>query len=184
MASISRAAMNCAAPPDSNGFSRDPRSSLDPRWTVERTIREPLDACSVGSPKERRVRVGELMDRVGLPSFLGRRRPHQLSGGQQQRVAIAAALALEPELLVADEPVSALDVSVQAQNPNLFEMLRRDLGLAVVFISHDLSVVEHISDRVMVMYLGRLAELGLVEEVFDTTGRPVHQSSPSRHPEA
>jgi oligopeptide/dipeptide ABC transporter ATP-binding protein len=150
---------------------QDPRSSLDPRWTVERTIREPLDACKIGSPKQRRVRVGELMDRVGLPSFLARRRPHQLSGGQQQRVAIAAALALEPDLLVADEPVSALDVSVQAQILNLFETLRRDLGLAIVFISHDLSVVEHISDRVMVMYLGRLAELGRVEQVFDS---PVH----------
>jgi peptide/nickel transport system ATP-binding protein/oligopeptide transport system ATP-binding protein len=150
---------------------QDPRSSLDPRWTVERTIREPLDAYHLGSPHDRRVRVAELMERVGLPGFLARRRPHQLSGGQQQRVAIAAALALGPELLVADEPVSALDVSVQAQILNLFDTLRADLGLAILFISHDLSVVEHVSDRVMVMYLGKLAELGTVAQVFDT---PVH----------
>jgi oligopeptide/dipeptide ABC transporter ATP-binding protein len=150
---------------------QDPRSSLDPRWHVERTIREPLDACRIGTPKERRERVAALMDRVGLPAFAAGRLPHQLSGGQQQRVAIAAALALEPELLVADEPVSALDVSVQAQILNLFEALRADLGVAILFISHDLSVVEHVSDRVLVMYLGRVVESGTVAQVFD---HPVH----------
>ena len=150
---------------------QDPRGSLDPRWPVERTIREPLDACRIGTPRERREKVAALMERVGLPSFVGRRRPDQLSGGQQQRVAIAAALALDPELLVADEPVSALDVSVQAQILNLFESLRADLGLAILFISHDLSVVKHLSDRVLVMYAGRVVESGPVAQVFD---HPVH----------
>jgi oligopeptide transport system ATP-binding protein len=150
---------------------QDPRGSLDPRWPVERTIREPLDACRIGTLAERREKVATLMDRVGLPSFAGRRHPHQLSGGQQQRVAIAAALALDPELLVADEPVSALDVSVQAQILNLFESLRADLGLAILFISHDLSVVQHLSDRVLVMYAGHVVESGPVAQVFD---HPVH----------
>jgi len=150
---------------------QDPRSSLDPRWPVERTIREPLDACRIGTMRERRDKVATLMDRVGLPSFAGSRYPHQLSGGQQQRVAIAAALALDPELLVADEPVSALDVSVQAQILNLFESLRADLGLAILFISHDLSVVQHLSDRVLVMYAGRVVESGTVTQVFE---HPVH----------
>ena len=150
---------------------QDPRGSLDPRWPIERTIREPLDACRIGTPRERREKVATLMDRVGLPSFVGRRHPHQLSGGQQQRVAIAAALALDPELLVADEPVSALDVSVQAQILNLFESLRADLGLAILFISHDLSVVQYLSDRVLVMYQGRVVESGTVAQVFD---HPVH----------
>jgi oligopeptide/dipeptide ABC transporter ATP-binding protein len=150
---------------------QDPRGSLDPRWPVERTIREPLDACRIGTAAERREKVATLMDRVGLPSFIGRRHPHQLSGGQQQRVAIAAALALDPELLVADEPVSALDVSVQAQILNLFESLRADLGLAILFISHDLSVVQHLSDRVLVMYAGHVVESGTVDQVFD---HPVH----------
>jgi oligopeptide/dipeptide ABC transporter ATP-binding protein len=150
---------------------QDPRSSLDPRWPVERTIREPLDACGIGSGRERRQKVAWLMERVGLPAFVGPRYPSQLSGGQQQRVAIAAALALDPELLVADEPVSALDVSVQAQILNLFDSLRAELGLAILFISHDLSVVEHLSDRVVVMYLGRVVESGTVAQVFDD---PVH----------
>jgi ABC-type glutathione transport system ATPase component len=150
---------------------QDPRGSLDPRWPVERTIREPLDACGIGTGAQRRAQVATLMDRVGLPSFVAGRRPHQLSGGQQQRVAIAAALALEPELLVADEPVSALDVSVQAQILNLFERLRADLGLAILFISHDLSVVQHLSDRVLVMNAGQVVESGPVEQVFD---HPVH----------
>ena len=150
---------------------QDPRASLDPLWTIERTIREPLDSYRIGTPAQRTERVRELMDLVGLPRRLADQRPRQLSGGQQQRVAIAAALALEPELLVADEPVSALDVSVQAQILNLLARLRRDLGLALLFIAHDLSVVEHISDRVAVMYLGRVVESGSVEAVFE---RPEH----------
>jgi oligopeptide/dipeptide ABC transporter ATP-binding protein len=150
---------------------QDPRASLDPLWTTERTIREPLDSHRIGSPAARAARVLELMDLVGLPRRLAERRPRELSGGQQQRVAIAAALALEPDLLVADEPVSALDVSVQAQILNLLARLRAELGLALLFIAHDLSVVEHISDRVAVMYLGRVVESGSVEDVF---GRPAH----------
>jgi oligopeptide/dipeptide ABC transporter ATP-binding protein len=150
---------------------QDPRASLDPLWTIERTIREPLDAYRIGTPPSRQERVRELMDLVGLQAGLAGRQPRNLSGGQQQRVAIAAALALEPELLVADEPVSALDVSVQAQILNLLADLRERLGLALLFIAHDLSVVEHISDRVAVMYLGRVVESGTVDEVF---GAPHH----------
>jgi oligopeptide/dipeptide ABC transporter ATP-binding protein len=150
---------------------QDPRSSLDPRWPVERTIREPLDAYRAGSRAERDERTGTLMDLVGLPRHLAGRIPRELSGGQQQRVAIAAALALGPELLVADEPVSALDVSVQAQILNLLTDLRKRLGLGLLFISHDLSVVEHLSDRVAVMYLGRIVETGTVADVFT---RPRH----------
>jgi len=150
---------------------QDPRSSLDPRWIIERTIREPLDAYGVGTTAERSARVRELMDLVGLPSYLARRQPRELSGGQQQRVAIAAALALEPDLIVADEPVSALDVSVQAQILNLLAEIRSRLNLALLFIAHDLSVVEHISDRVAVMYLGRIVETGPVAEIYN---RPRH----------
>ncbi|WNI15394.1 ABC transporter ATP-binding protein [Actinacidiphila sp. ITFR-21] len=150
---------------------QDPRGSLDPRWSVERTIREPLNAYRVGTPAERTVRVAELMALVGLGKHLAERRPRELSGGQQQRVAIAAALALGPDLIVADEPVSALDVSVQAQILNLLAELRSELGVALLFIAHDLSVVEHISDRVAVMYLGRIVETGTVAEIFS---RPRH----------
>jgi oligopeptide transport system ATP-binding protein len=151
---------------------QDPYSSLDPRWPVGRTIREALDAYSVGSPEERERRVDELLDLVGLPRSIRSRRPHSLSGGQRQRVAIAAALALEPRLIVADEPVSALDVSVQAQILNLFVRLRERLGLTIVFIAHDLAVVEHLADRVAVMYLGRIAEVGRTRDVFAAPTHP------------
>jgi peptide/nickel transport system ATP-binding protein len=150
---------------------QDPYSSLDPRWSVGDTVREPIDAYGVGSHERREERVLALLDQVGLPRALRDRRPQELSGGQRQRVAIAAALALGPKLIVADEPVSSLDVSVQAQILNLFDGLRRELGLAVVFIAHDLAVVEHLSDRVAVMYLGRIAETGPTEAVFE---HPVH----------
>jgi oligopeptide/dipeptide ABC transporter ATP-binding protein len=155
---------------------QDPRSSLDPRWIIERTIREPLDAYQIGSSADRSVRVRELMDLVGLPGHLGARRPQELSGGQQQRVAIAAALALDPDLIVADEPVSALDVSVQAQILNLLSELRSRLNLALLFIAHDLSVVEHISDRVAVMYLGRIVEIGDVQDVYQRPRHPYSQA--------
>lgn len=155
---------------------QDPRSSLDPRWTIERTIGEPLVAYRIGDPEQRSARVRELMDMVGLPTHLEQRRPQELSGGQQQRVSIAAALALEPDLIVADEPVSALDVSVQAQILNLLSELRSRLDLALLFIAHDLSVVEHLSDRVAVMYLGRIVETGPVEDVYRRPRHPYTQA--------
>ncbi|HKV66804.1 MAG TPA: oligopeptide/dipeptide ABC transporter ATP-binding protein [Gaiellales bacterium] len=150
---------------------QNPYSSLDPRWPVERTVREPLDAFRVGNPPDRRRRVAELLDSVGLSQRHAQSRPHELSGGQRQRVAIAAALALNPDLIIADEPVSALDVLVQAQILNLICQLQRDLGLTLLFITHDMAVVEHIADRVAVMYLGRIVESGPADEVLT---RPKH----------
>jgi oligopeptide/dipeptide ABC transporter ATP-binding protein len=150
---------------------QDPFSSLDPRWRVGRSVREALDAFGIGSKEEREARVRDLLDRVGLNPAHTNRRPYELSGGQRQRVGIAAALAPAPDLIVADEPVSALDVSVQAQVLNLLAELQRDLGLAIVFVAHDLAVVEHISHRVAVMYLGKIVELGSTEQLFR---RPQH----------
>jgi len=150
---------------------QDPFASLDPRWSIAQTIREPLDAYGIGSPKERDTRVSELLDRVGLPGRFASRRPHELSGGQRQRVGIAAALALGPDLIVADEPVSALDVSVQAQILNLLSELNESLGVAIMLITHDLAIVEHICDRAVVLYLGRVAEEGPVDQLF---GDPEH----------
>ena len=150
---------------------QDPFSSLDPRWTIGRSVREALDAQAIGTKDERAARVADLLDRVGLSGTLADRRPHELSGGQRQRVGIAAALAPSPALIVADEPVSALDVSVQAQVLNLLAELQSSLGLAILFVAHDLSVVRHISHRVAVMYLGRIVETGATEAVF---GDPQH----------
>ncbi len=150
---------------------QDPFSSLDPRWTVGKSIREALDAFGIGSREERNARVIELLEEVGLSAGFAARRPHELSGGQRQRVGLAAALAPEPDLLIADEPVSALDVSVQAQVLNLISDLQRELGLAILFVAHDLGVVEHISHRVAVMYLGRIVETGPTAAVF---ARPRH----------
>ena len=150
---------------------QDPYASLDPRWTVERTVREALDAQRVGTGASRRARVAELLDDVGLSAGLSRSRPHELSGGQRQRVAIASALAADPDVLVADEPVSALDLLVQAQILNLLADLRRARGLAIVLITHDIAVVEHIADRICVMYLGRIVEQG---EAAAVIGSPAH----------
>lgn len=154
---------------------QDPRSSLDPRWPVAKTIAEPLVANHLGTRSQQTDRVAELMNLVGLPAHLAQRRPRELSGGQQQRVAIAAALALGPDLLVADEPVSALDVSVQAQILNLLADLRQRLGVSLLFIAHDLAVVKFLSDRVAVMYLGRIVEVGTTDEIFNNPKHPYTQ---------
>jgi oligopeptide/dipeptide ABC transporter ATP-binding protein len=151
---------------------QDPYSSLDPRWRIARTIREPLDAFGIGTTAEREARVAELLEAVGLSERHGAARPHELSGGQRQRAAIAAAIAPRPDLVVADEPVSALDVLVQAQILNLIASLQREFGLTIVFITHNLSVVEHLADRVAVMYLGRVVELGATAEVLRDPQHP------------
>jgi oligopeptide/dipeptide ABC transporter ATP-binding protein len=150
---------------------QDPFGSLNPRHKVGAIIREPLDIHGVGTSKDRKRRVAELVETVGLPSDAVSRYPHEFSGGQRQRIAIARALALAPKLIVADEPVSALDVSVQSQIINLVARLREQFKLSILFISHDMSVVRHVSDRMAVMYLGRIVEIGDAGEVM---GRPMH----------
>jgi oligopeptide/dipeptide ABC transporter ATP-binding protein len=146
---------------------QDPFGSLDPKWRVRDIVEEPLIAYGVGSREERRTRVREVLDRVGLDAdVFARRRPRQLSGGQAQRVAIARALTLDPALIICDEAVSSLDVLIQAQVLNLFEQLRDELGLSYLFIAHDLALVKQVSDRVAVMYLGKLAEIGPAEALY------------------
>ena len=151
---------------------QDPESSLNDRMTIGEIIREPLDVHGVGTPQERREKVRNLLETVGLRPEHYYRYPHQFSGGQRQRIGIARALALEPEFIVLDEPVSALDVSVQAKILNLLEELQEEFGLTYLFIAHDLSVVRHICDRVVVMYLGNVMELGDTEEMFVDPANP------------
>ncbi len=148
-----------------------PHGSLDPRISIGQAIRDPLDIHAVGTRDERQSRVEELLGLVGLHSDHAQRFPHQMSGGQAQRVVIARALALHPDFIIADEPVSSLDVSIQAQILNLMADLRASLGLTYLFIAHNLAVVEHFSTRVAVMYLGRIVELAVSDELY---ARPLH----------
>ena len=150
-----------------NVVFQDPFSSLNPRMTVEELVAEPLRSHGMARTRaERQARVGDLLEKVGLPREAMVRMPHQFSGGQRQRICIARALASEPDIIICDEAVSALDVSVQAQIINLLMDLQKDLGLALLFISHDLAVVEHMSDRIAVMYLGRIMEIADREAMF------------------
>lgn len=168
---------------DDTGFRRnvqavfqDSGASLNPRRTVGASIREGLDIHKIGTPKERDDKVVELLERVGLSAAYAARMPHTLSGGQRQRVNIARAVALEPKILVADEPVSALDTSVQTQVLELLADLRAKTGMTMIFISHDLSVVREICDHVAIMHRGQLVETGEIDAIFDRPAHPVTQA--------
>jgi peptide/nickel transport system ATP-binding protein len=151
---------------------QDPLGALDPRMSIMKQVREPLDIHNIGTKRERERRAIELMDAVGIGKHLYKNSPVEISGGQRQRVVLARALVLQPEVLLCDEPVSALDVSIQAQVLSLLTELRDRLGLTMVFISHDLTVVRHVSHQVAVMYLGRFVEMGEIDQVFHKPAHP------------
>jgi peptide/nickel transport system ATP-binding protein len=163
---------------------QDPYASLDPRQSVGAILAEPLEIHRIGTRAARRARVAELLGLVGLDAEAAGKFPHEFSGGQRQRIGIARAIALSPRLIVADEPVSALDVSIQSQILNLLVGLRGRLGLSYLFISHDLAVVEHISDWVLVMYLGRVVETGPVEAIYARPSHPYTQALIAAIPQA
>jgi len=151
---------------------QDPFASLDPRMTVANILSEPLEIHQIGTESERKEKVDQLMRIVGLKREHLNRYPHEFSGGQRQRISIARCLALNPKLIVADEPVSALDVSIQAQVLNLLKKIQKDFNISFVFISHDLSVVEHMCDEVAVMYLGKIVEKAPRKELFNNPAHP------------
>jgi oligopeptide transport system ATP-binding protein len=155
---------------------QDPYASLNPRMTVGALVAEPLRVHHLGTRREVQARVSEILELVGLDPAYDKRYPHEFSGGQRQRVAIARALAVGPEFVVCDEPVSSLDVAIQAQILNLLNELRQQLGLTMLFIAHDLAVIRHVSDRVAVMYLGRIVEVGDVDRLFATPAHPYTKS--------
>jgi oligopeptide transport system ATP-binding protein len=155
---------------------QDPHSSLNPRMTVNNIISEPLVEHSVVRGRERKARVDELLELVGLSPHYANRYPHEFSGGQRQRIGIARALALNPEFIICDEPIAALDVSIQAQVVNLLEDLQGEFGLTYLFISHDLRMIRHIANRVAVMYLGKIVELADRDELYDNPLHPYTQA--------